>query len=88
MAITKSAKKALRQAVRREAQNSIYRNKIKKLLKEVKGFILAKKSDEAKKIMPQVFKILDKGAKVGIIKKNNADRKKSRLAKALAKSLK
>ena len=88
MAITKSAKKALRQAVRREAQNSIYRNKIKKLLKEVKGFISAKKSDEAKKILPQVFKILDKGAKVGVIKKNNADRKKSRLAKALAKSLK
>lgn len=88
MAITKSAKKAHRQAGRREAQNSIYRNKIKKLLKEVKGFILAKKPDEAKKILPQVFKILDKGAKVGIIKKNNADRKKSRLAKALAKSLK
>ena len=88
MAITKSAKKALRQSVRREAQNSIYRNKIKKLLKEVKGFILTKKSDEAKNILPQVFKILDKGAKVGIIKKNNADRKKSRLAKALAKSLK
>ncbi|MBI2038482.1 MAG: 30S ribosomal protein S20 [Candidatus Nealsonbacteria bacterium] len=88
MAITASAKKALRQSERRKAQNSIYKNKIKKLLKQVEGFISAKKSEEAKNILPQVFKILDKGAKVGVIKKNTADRKKSRLAKAIAKSLK
>lgn len=88
MAITTSAKKAIRQAKRRKAQNLIYKDKIKTLLKEVKKLILAKKTEEAKKILPQVFKILDKSAKVGVIKKNTADRKKSRIAKALAKSLK
>lgn len=83
MAITTSAKKALRQGLRRKAQNSIYKDKIKNLLKEVRGLIAQKKIEEAKKILPQVFKILDKSAKVGVIKKNNADRKKSRLAKAI-----
>ncbi len=88
MAITSSAKKAFRQSLRRKAQNSIYKEKLKNLLKEVKILIVQKKTDEAKNLMPQVFKILDKSAKVGVIKKNTADRKKSRLAKSLAKSLK
>lgn len=88
MAITTSAKKALRQSIKRKAQNSTYKEKTKNLLKEVRSLIAQKKTEEAKKILPQVFKILDKSAKVGVIKKNNADRKKSRLAKALAKSLK
>ena len=86
MAITTSAKKAIKQGLRRKAQNLIYKDKIKGLLKEMKGFILAKKTEEAKNLLPQIFKILDKSAKVGVIKKNNANRKKSRLAKALAKS--
>ncbi|MEK9134714.1 MAG: 30S ribosomal protein S20 [Patescibacteria group bacterium] len=88
MAITSSAKKAFRQSLRRKAQNSIYKEKLKNLLKGVKILIVQKKTDEAKNLMPQVFKILDKSAKVGVIKKNTADRKKSRLAKSLAKSLK
>ena len=86
MAITTSAKKALRRSLRRKARNSIYKNKIKALLKEVKSLIVQKKTEEAKKILPQVFKILDKSAKVGVIKKNTANRKKSRIAKAIAKS--
>ena len=87
MAITTSAKKAIRQSFRRKAQNSIYKGKIKNLLKEVRGFISAKKIEEAKNLLPQVFKILDKSAKVGVIKKNTANRKKSRITRALAKSL-
>ena len=44
-----------------------------------------KKIEEAKNILPQVYKILDKAGKVNIIKKNTASRKKSRLAKLIAK---
>lgn len=83
MAITKSAKKALRQNKRRRARNLMYLNKIKKLIKETGSFVLQKKSEEAKKLLPQVYKILDKAAKVGVIKKNTASRKKSRLAKLI-----
>jgi len=83
MAITKSAKKAWRQSLKRRARNLIYKTKIKNLIKEVKNLVLAKKIEEAKKLLPQVYKILDKAAKVGVIKKNTAARKKSRIAKAI-----
>ena len=51
MAITKSAKKAIRQSLRRKEKNTTYKNKIKKLVKEAKSLVLVKKLDEAKKIM-------------------------------------
>jgi len=85
MAITKSAKKALRQNAKRKAHNIIYKDNIKKLVKELKSLILQKKNDEARKLLPKVFSSLDKAAKVGIIKKNNASRRKSRLSKAIEK---
>jgi small subunit ribosomal protein S20 len=86
MAITKSAKKAWRQSLKRKARNLIYKTKIKKLIKEVRGLVLAKKIEEAKKLLPQVYKILDKAEKVRVIKKNTATRKKSRIAKAIGRS--
>lgn len=85
MAITKSAKKAIRQSKRRNERNSIYRDKMKKLIKEAKSLVLAKKNDEAKKILPEIYAILDKSAKIGLIKKNNASRRKSRLTKLIEK---
>jgi len=33
--------------------------------------------------LPQIYKSLDKAAKTGLIKKNTASRKKSRMAKAI-----
>lgn len=86
MAITKSAKKALRQGLKRKARNLVYKNKIKDLVKEVRSLVSQKKLKEAKELLPQIYKIFDKTAKVGIIKKNNASRKKSRLTKLLFKS--
>lgn len=61
------------------------KQKIKKILKEVENLILAKKKEEAKKILPQVYKILDKATKSGLLKKNTASRKKSRITKAVFK---
>lgn len=86
MAITKSAKKALRQNKKRRARNLTYLNKMKKLVKEIRGFVLQKKIAEAKEILPKVYQILDKAAKAGVIKKNNASRKKSRLTKLIQRS--
>jgi len=45
-----------------------------------------KKSEEAKKLLPQVYKLLDKAAKTGLIKKNTVARKKSRITKLINKS--
>jgi small subunit ribosomal protein S20 len=83
MAITKSAKKAIRQSKKRNEQNSVYKDKMKKLIKEAKTLVLAKKNDDAKKLLPAIYAILDKSAKIGIIKKNNASRRKSRLTKLI-----
>ena len=86
MPITTSAKKDLRQSLRRKAHNIIYEKKMKDLIKQARSLVSQKKIEEAKNILPQVYKILDKAAKVNIIKKNTASRKKSRLAKLIAKS--
>jgi len=86
MAITKSAKKALRQNLKRRERNSQKMKKIKNLLKEARSLILEKKTEEAKKLLPTVYKFLDKAAKSGLIKKNNAARKKSKISKSLNKT--
>jgi len=86
MPITKSAKKALRQNVKRKERNVKRKTKIKELIKEMRALIAAKKFDEAKKLLPQVYKALDKTGKVGTIKKNTASRKKSRITKLLNKT--
>jgi len=87
VAITKSAKKAVRQSARRKEQNIAYKNKIKILVKEARILVSTKKSAEAKKLLPEIYKALDKAAKVGVIKKNNASRRKSRLTKLIYKKV-
>ena len=41
--------------------------------------------EEALKLLPEIYKAIDKTAKRGVIKKNTASRKKSRLTKAIQK---
>ena len=84
--ITKSAKKALRQSKKRRVRNIQKKKIIKKLFKEIKNLVSEKKKEEAKKLLPQVYKLLDKAAKTGLIKKNTAARKKSRITKLINKS--
>lgn len=87
MPITTSAKKALRQSFRRQAKNLVYKKKIKSFVKEAKILVSQKKIEEAKKLLPQVYKILDKAAKVNVIKKNTASRLKSRITKLIQKTV-
>lgn len=84
--LTKSAKRALRKSKKRRLRNLERKKKIKKLLKEIKGLIAQKKIEGAKKLLPQVYKTLDKAAKIGLIKKNTAARKKSRITRIIFKS--
>ncbi len=83
MAITQSAKKSIRQTKKRRAHNLLYINKMKNIIKDVKTFVVQKKVKEALELLPKVYQILDKAAKVGIIKKNNASRRKSRITKLI-----
>lgn len=85
MPITKSAKKALRQSIKRKSKNIQQEKRIKKLLKEINNLISQKKTKEAKNLLPKLYKLLDKAAKVGLIKKNTASRKKARITKLINK---
>jgi small subunit ribosomal protein S20 len=86
MAITHAAQKALRKSVKREAVNIKRKDNLKSLVKEVRLLVSQKKTKEAKELLNKVYQILDKSAKTGIIKKNTASRKKSRIAKLLNKN--
>lgn len=84
MAITKSAKKAKRVSDRKRVINDRIKKTLKAEVKSVRTKVL-KKEEVTVKDLSAAFKALDKAAKRGTIKKGNADRKKSRLAKAATK---
>jgi small subunit ribosomal protein S20 len=84
MPVTRTAKKALRQNVRRRERNVAQSTELKKVLKSYKKLVDAKKIEEAAKVLPLVFQKLDKAAKTNLIKKNTASRLKSRLSKRIA----
>lgn len=83
MAITKSAKRALKKSLKRRERNLKRKEILKKAKKEFLRLVEAKKIEEAKQLLPKLYKLLDKAAKVKLIKKNKANRLKSRLAKKL-----
>lgn len=86
MPITKSAKKALRQSLRRRARNLIKKEEYKRLIRDVKKSVAAGKKSDAEKILPQLYQALDKAAKTNVIKKNKAARLKSRITKLASRT--
>jgi small subunit ribosomal protein S20 len=85
MPITTSAKKALRQNIRRLARNLVKKEGYKKLVAKYRKLVAGKNFEEAKKTLPLIYKALDKAAKTNVIAKNKASRLKSRLTSALTK---
>ncbi len=61
------------------------RVKVRDVIKEMRQLISAKKIEEAKALLPKLYKTLDKAAKVGVMKKNTVSRKKSRITLSLSK---
>jgi small subunit ribosomal protein S20 len=78
----KSAVKELKKTVKRNASNKKINDKLKNLvkanLKQIKAIDKKVKEEFAKTI-----KAIDKAAKKGVIKKNTAGRKKSKLMKKI-----
>lgn len=83
MPVLKASKKSMRQDVKRKARNYPLRNEVKTLVKKELKLIEEGKLDEAKKLLPYVYKVIDTACKKYIIHRNNAARKKSRIARAL-----
>lgn len=80
MAITSSAKKALRGSRRKAVFNARRRKNVEDVVRRLKKLVADKKKSEALALMPEVYKFIDKAAKSHTLGKNTASRKKSRLA--------
>ncbi|MFA6130773.1 MAG: 30S ribosomal protein S20 [Patescibacteria group bacterium] len=80
-----NAKKALRQSVRRATRNATKLSELHSLRRQFRLLTSAKKLDEAKKMIPEIYKKADKAVTQGILKKNSAARIKSRMQSLLNK---
>ena len=82
---TKSAIRRVRRVNKQTYVNRIRKSKYKSIIKEISLLITAKKKKEVIKLLPKLNSQLMKIAKVGIIKKQTASRKISRLTKKINK---
>jgi small subunit ribosomal protein S20 len=83
-----SALKRVRQTERRTAVNREGKSRLRHQIRAIRRLLAASDEKGALEILPKTFSVIDKSAKTGIIKKNAADRYKSRIhtrIKALAK---
>ncbi len=82
-----SAKKALRVSARRRVINDRRRRALKQNVKAVtKAVLIEKNTEKASTLLGNAYQAIDKAMKGGVIKKNNAARKKSRLARLINKA--
>jgi small subunit ribosomal protein S20 len=81
MPIKKAAKKAVRQAIKREILNKKVKNNLEYLIKKCRRAVETKKKKDAHNFYQTAAKALDKAVQKKIIKKNTASRLKSRLAR-------
>jgi len=81
MPITTSAKKALRVSARKKVYNDRRFKAMKLAISRVEKLTKEKKPKEAKEALKAAYKMIDKAAKGGVIERNNANRKKSRLSR-------
>ncbi|MEA2701589.1 MAG: small subunit ribosomal protein [Candidatus Parcubacteria bacterium] len=85
MAITTSAKKAHRASLKKRVFNVRRKRVLTNTTKTVRK-IAGTSVEEARKSLSSAYKAIDKAAKRGIIKKNTASRKKSRLSAAVKRA--
>lgn len=88
MANHKSAEKRARQAEKRRLRNRMAKGLMKSIRKQFNLLLQENKLEEAKKLLPRVYSIIDKTEKKGVIHENTASRYKSRLAQKLNSLLK
>lgn len=86
MANIKSMKKDLRRNAKRRTRNLSTKSALKTYVKKVRTAVAAKQTDALPASVAAAATALDKAAQRGIIHKNQAARRKSRLMKAANKA--
>lgn len=85
MAITTSAKKAQRASLKKRVFNLRRKRTLTNTTKTTVKLV-GTSVEDARKSLSAAYKAIDKAAKRGIIKKNTASRKKSRLSAAVKRA--
>jgi small subunit ribosomal protein S20 len=81
----KSSIRSVKTDAERRAHNNSIKSELKTFVRKVEETAAAGKTDEAKALLVNASSSIDKAASKGIIHKNNAARKKSRLARLVNK---
>ena len=83
MANIKSAIKRIRQSERRRIRNAAVRSGVRTAVKGTRAALESGSKDESRASLARTVQALDKAVTKGILHKNTASRKKSRLARQL-----
>ena len=83
MANLRSAIKRNRQNKKRRLRNRVYRGQARSFVRDARASMLEEDLDAAREATLKAVSALDKAAQKGVIHKNNASRRKSRLLKQL-----
>ena len=81
----KSAEKRERQNAKRRMHNRMAKNTVRTAIKKFNAAVAAGDKAKAQEAMALGFKLLDTAAGNGVLHRNTASRKKSRMYKAFAK---
>jgi small subunit ribosomal protein S20 len=84
LANIKSAMKRNKQNEKRRLRNRLYRGRARTFVRKARVAIVDGSVEDARNATIQAISALDKAAEKGILHKNNAARRKSRLMKRLA----
>ncbi len=79
----KSAKKRVLTTKRQTSENVLVSSRMKNSIKKLEKTVKNGNKEESKKELDVTLKNIDKALNAGLIKKNNAARKKSRLTKSV-----
>lgn len=77
----KSSERSMKTDAKRRARNFAVRSRLRTSSRKVEEAVKLGKQDEAKTLLIQAISVIDKAVVKGVIHKNAAARKKSRLAK-------
>ncbi len=81
---TKSSQKRDRQNKKRRERNRVFRGRARSTEKKALTALKEENLEDAKELVPEAVKALDKAAAKGVIHDNNAARRKSRIMKRLS----
>ncbi|TSC79658.1 MAG: small subunit ribosomal protein S20 [Candidatus Peregrinibacteria bacterium Gr01-1014_25] len=84
MPITSAAIKAARQSLKRHDRLVPYKTRMKTMVKKLRDLAKEGKKDDARKLLPEVYKAIDIATKKNLLHRNTAARRKAMVAKLAA----